>query len=94
MDEGQVESQKKAAMAPLNVKDGAEPSEFEASIRYICERYVDNFKSEGKLLEGLRRLGTLRRVWMPKLTAKNPHHQMRCLENRNILDLAKEGQPP
>jgi succinate dehydrogenase/fumarate reductase flavoprotein subunit len=29
----------------------------------------------------------LRRVWLPKLTAKNPHHLMRCLETRNILDL-------
>jgi len=50
VNEGQVESQKKAAMAPLNVKDGAEPSEFEASIRYICERYISNFKSEGLII--------------------------------------------
>jgi succinate dehydrogenase/fumarate reductase flavoprotein subunit len=89
VNEGQAENQKKTAMAPLNIKDGAEPSEFEAAIRYICERYISNFKSEGKLLEGMRRLGTLRKVWLPKLTAKGPHHLMRCLENRNILDLAK-----
>jgi succinate dehydrogenase/fumarate reductase flavoprotein subunit len=89
VDESQVESQKKAAMTPLSVKDGAEPLEFESAIRHVCERYVGNFKSESKLLEGLRRLGTLRKVWLPKLTAKNPHHLMRCLETRNILDLAK-----
>lgn len=89
LNEDQVESQKKAAMAPLDVKDGAEPLEFESAIRHICERYISNYKSEGKLLEGLRRLGTLRRVWLPKLTANNPHHLMRCLETRNILDLTE-----
>jgi succinate dehydrogenase/fumarate reductase flavoprotein subunit len=89
IDEGQVESQKQVAMAPTSVKDGTDPIELECSIRYICERYVGRLKSEGKLREGLRRLNTLRRVFLPKLMAKNPHYLMRCLEVRNIMDMAE-----
>ena len=89
VDEGQVERQKQTALAPLSVKDGTEPMELECAIRYICERYISQFKSEGKLREGLRRLGSLRRVFLPKLIAKNPHYLMRCLECRNILDLVE-----
>jgi len=89
VDEAQVESQKKAALVPLAVKDGTEPMELECAIRYACERYVSQFKSEGKLHEGLRRLGSLRRVFLPRLMAKNPHYLMRALEVRNILDLAE-----
>ncbi len=89
IDEAQVESQKQAALAPLSVKDGTEPMELESAIRYICHRYVGQLKSEGKLREGLRRLGSLRRVFLPQLIAKNPHYLMRCLEVRNIMDLAE-----
>ena len=89
VDEAQVESQKQAALAPLVMKDGTEPMELECAIRYVCQRYVGQFKSEGKLREGLRRLGSLRRVFLPRLMAKNPHYLMRCLEVRNILDLAE-----
>ena len=89
VDEAQVESQKQAALAPLSVKDGTEPMELECAIRYICERYVGQFKSEGKLREGQRRLSSLRKVFLPKLIAKNPHYLMRCLEVRNIMDLAE-----
>ena len=89
LDEAQVESQRQAALAPLGVKDGTEPMELECAIRYICERYVGVFKSEGKLREGLRRLDSLRRVFLPKLMAKNPHHLMRALEVRNLMDLAE-----
>jgi len=88
LDEAQVETQKQIAMAPLSVKDGTEPMELESAIRYICTRYIDMFKSEGKLREGLRRLGTLRRVFLPQLVAKNPHYLMRALEVRNIIDVA------
>jgi succinate dehydrogenase/fumarate reductase flavoprotein subunit len=89
VDEAQVESQKEAALAPLAEKDGTEPMELECAVRYICERYVSIHKSEGKLLEGLRRLGSLRRVFLPKLMAKNPHYLMRCQEARNVMDLAE-----
>jgi succinate dehydrogenase/fumarate reductase flavoprotein subunit len=89
VDEAQAESQKQTGLAPLSVKEGTEPMELECATRYVCERYVGQFKSEGKLREGLRRLGSLRREFLPKLTAKNPHHLMRCLEVRNVMDLAE-----
>ena len=89
VDEAQVEGQKESVLAPLEVNKGAEPMEFECAIRYICNRYTGTFRSEGRLREGIRRLGTLRRVFLPKLMAENPHYLMRCLECRNILDLAE-----
>jgi succinate dehydrogenase/fumarate reductase flavoprotein subunit len=89
VDEGQVESQKQTALAPLAVKDGTMPMEFECAVRHINERYAGMFKSEGKLREGLRRLDSLRREFFPKLMAKNPHYLMRCLEAKNIMDLTE-----
>jgi len=89
VDESQVKSQKEIIQRALGEKDGVEPMEFECAIRYICERYTTYLRSEGKLREGLRRLGTLRRVWLPKLMAKNPHYLMRCIEARNLLDVAE-----
>ncbi len=89
IDEGQVESCRQLSIAPLSVQDGTEPMELECAIRYICERYVSMAISEGKLREGLRRLNSLRREFLPRLMAKNPHYLMRCLEVRNIMDLAE-----
>jgi succinate dehydrogenase/fumarate reductase flavoprotein subunit len=90
IDEGQVESQKQDALAPLSVQDGTEPMEMECAIREITEHYCGMIiKSEGILNEGLRRLGSLRREFLPKLMAKNPHYLMRCLEARNLLDVAE-----
>lgn len=89
VDEGQVESQKQVALAPVAVKDGTEPMELECAVRYACERYAGILKSEGKLREGQRRLGSLKRMFLPQLMAKNPHYLMRCLEARNILDMSE-----
>jgi succinate dehydrogenase/fumarate reductase flavoprotein subunit len=89
IDEAQVENLKQTTLAPLSVVDGTEPMELEVSVRYVCERYVSMRKNEGKLLEGLRRLGSLKRVFLPQLMAKNPHYLMRCIECRNIMDLAE-----
>ena len=90
VDEAQVESQKQIALAPMAVKDGTEPMELECAVRYICDRYVGLNKAEGKLREGVRRLGTLRRVFLPNLVTKgNPHYLMRALEVRNVMDLAE-----
>jgi len=92
VDEGQVESQRQAALAPLTVKDvneGVEPLEMEYTVRSICEEYGGAIKTEGMLREGLRRLGSLKRDFMPRLMATNPHYLGRCLEARNILDMAE-----
>ncbi len=89
IDEAQVESQKRTALAPLSVEKGTEPIELELSTRYICKRYVGMFKNEGRLMEGQRRLRSLKREFLHRLKAKNPHYLMRALECRNIMDLVE-----
>jgi succinate dehydrogenase/fumarate reductase flavoprotein subunit len=90
IDEEQVESQKKAAFAPMTVTDGTEPLELETAIRYITGHYAGTLKIGGKIEEGLRRLMSLKNVFLPQSMAKNnPHHLMRCLEVRNLFDLAE-----
>ena len=89
IDEDQVEKQKQAVMGPTTVKDGVNPLEMEVAIRHLCERYVGVHKSEGKLLEGLRRLDSLKKHFMPRVAASNPHYMMRCLEARNLMDMAE-----
>ncbi|MFC1891361.1 FAD-dependent oxidoreductase [Thermodesulfobacteriota bacterium] len=89
IDEAQVQASKDAVEAPLKVKKGTDPTELEVAIRYICNRYIGVDKSEGRLLEGKRRLRTLRREFLPKLKAKNPHYLMRALEVRNLMDMGE-----
>ncbi len=89
INQAQVASQKQTALAPLGVKRGTEPIELELSTRYICKRYVGMLKNEGRLLEGQRRLRSLKREFLPKLMAKDPHYLMRALECRNIIDLVE-----
>ncbi len=89
IDEAQVQSIKETVLAPLSVKDGTPPMELECAIRYACNRYVGTFRAEGKIREGLRRLASLKREFLPKLTANNPHFLTRCLEVRNLFDVAE-----
>ncbi len=89
IDEGQVESQKEITFAPTRLKSGPEPLEIECAIRYACDRYSGMFRSEGKLLEGLRRLGSFRKWWMPKVYAPNPHFILAWIELRNLMDIAE-----
>ncbi len=86
--ERQVKEHKERALKPLAIKKGTEPLELESAIRYAMERYGGELKSEGKVREGLRRLGTLKRKGLQLLSAKNPHYLLGCLEARNILDMA------
>ena len=87
LDEAQVESQKESALRPVNTKKGIDPMELELSARYVCKRYVGMYKNQGRLLEGTRRMRSLRREFMNRLMAKTPHYLMRALEARNIMDL-------
>jgi succinate dehydrogenase/fumarate reductase flavoprotein subunit len=89
IEEGQVENQKRIGLAPLSVKDGTMPMELECTTRSVCEEFAGPIKTEGMLREGLRRIISLKTAFMPKLMATNPHYLMRCLEARNIIDLAE-----
>jgi succinate dehydrogenase/fumarate reductase flavoprotein subunit len=88
-DKAQIEQQKETALRPLTVKDGTEPMELESTIRYLCTRYIGVNKSEGKLREGQNRLNSLKREFLPKIMASNPHYLMRGLEARNLMDVAE-----
>ena len=87
IDEAQVEEQKARALGPLHIKKGIDPMEMEASARYVCTHYVGMYKNEGRLLEGTRRMRSLRREFLDRIRAANPHYLMRALEARNIMDL-------
>ena len=89
IDENQVKALKQETMAPLKVKDGPEPMEVECAIRYIIERYVSLYKSEGKLAEGVRRLSSVKREFLKKLKAENAHYLMRANEVRNLFEIAE-----
>ncbi len=89
LEEGQVQEQREVAFAPTKVNDGIEALEIESAIRYICDRYSGMYRSEGKLLEGLRRLSSLRKYWMHKVSAPNPHYMLSWLELRNLMDVAE-----
>ncbi|MFC1909239.1 FAD-dependent oxidoreductase [Chloroflexota bacterium] len=89
IDEAQVKEHKQTALAPLRVEKGTEPIELELSTRYICKRYVGQFKNEGRLLEGKRRLHSLKREFLTRMMASDPHYLMRSLETRNIMDLVE-----
>ena len=89
IDEAQVESQKEVVQTLKAVKDGTEPLELESAIRYVNTRYIGLLRSEGKMREGARRLASLRREFLFKLMAENPHHLMRALEVRNIMEVSQ-----
>ncbi|MCD8332122.1 MAG: hypothetical protein LUB63_06340, partial [Oscillospiraceae bacterium] len=89
LDEGQIAASYQRVMAPAHVEDGVMPMELECAVRHIMERYCGALKSEGKLTEGIRRLESLKRDFLPKLMAPNPHYLMRAMEVRNIFQLAE-----
>ena len=90
LDEAQAQRQMDDTLAPLftDAADGTTPMEFECAVRQYDERYVGIFKSAGKLRAGLRRLESLKLEFLPKLHAENPHYLMRCIEAKNVADMA------
>ncbi len=91
LDDAQVEAQLDLIEAPLKVDPelGTSPIEYECAVREYDERYVGIFKSEGKLDAGLRRLHSLKNEFGDKIYAENAHYLMRCLEARDIADMAE-----
>ncbi len=91
LDQAQIDEIIEETMAPLyqDPADGTEPMELECAVRYINDHYVAMHMSEGKLREGLRRLDSLEREFLPKMCAETPHELMRCVEAKNILRLSR-----
>lgn len=90
-DQAQIDAIVEKTLAPLSVPAdiGTPALELESAVRYINDHYVAMHMSEGKLKEGLRRLGSLKREFLGKLSAENPHELMQCVEARNVLELSE-----
>ena len=91
LDDEQVEESLAIIEAPLkqNPDTGVTAMEYECAIREYDERYIGIFKSRGKLEAGLRRLASLKKEFGSKLYASNAHYLMRCLEARDVADMAE-----
>jgi succinate dehydrogenase/fumarate reductase flavoprotein subunit len=90
VDKEAINQAKENIFSPLeNKNQDTEPLDLETSVRYICERYVGLKRSAGKLNEGLRRLGSLRKQVLPRVKTQNPHELMRYHEALNIMDMAE-----
>ncbi|MDB4610005.1 FAD-dependent oxidoreductase [Verrucomicrobia bacterium] len=90
LDAGRIEASKERTYRPLEgEKRDIVALDLETSVRYICERYVGLKRSAGKLNEGLRRLGSLRKFVVPRVMTDTPHDLMRYHEALNILEMAE-----
>ena len=88
-DEHAASSLKTEILAPLKRHGGTNPIELEKAIRTITTDYVGYFKSENMMQKGLEKLLELKSVHLDSLFAHNPHELMRCVEVKNISDLAE-----
>jgi succinate dehydrogenase/fumarate reductase flavoprotein subunit len=77
----------KNVFAPLSRGEGINPQELEIAIRSVVTDYVGYFKSEGMMMKGLDKLLEFREHFAEKMTARNIHELMRCLEVNNIFDM-------
>jgi len=88
-DERKADEIAKVIMAPLKRVTGTNPIDLEQAARSITTDYVGYFKSEGLMQQGLKTLLELRKAYLSSLVARNSHELMRCLEVRNIFDMAE-----
>ncbi|MBW2031257.1 MAG: FAD-binding protein [Deltaproteobacteria bacterium] len=84
-----VDNLKREIIGPLRRHRGANPIELEKAIRAITTDYVGYFKSGNMMQKGLDKLLELKDKYLSTVRAKGPHELMRCLEVRNISDLAE-----
>lgn len=89
LEEEKVENLLKQTLAPLKRRDGTNPIELEKAVRSITTDYVGYFKNGDMMQAGLEKVLELKNNYLSSLSAKNPHELMRCLEVRNICDMAE-----
>ncbi|MBQ9032045.1 MAG: FAD-dependent oxidoreductase [Parasporobacterium sp.] len=87
VDMNQITAAKAIVDRYASTPDGCNPIELEASVRYISTVYISQYKQANKLKVGQQRLNSLRREFYDNMDGSNPHHLMRCLETRNIMDM-------
>jgi succinate dehydrogenase/fumarate reductase flavoprotein subunit len=88
-DDKQAEDIEKLTMAPLRRRNGVKPVDLELALRSVTTDYIGYFKSEGLMQRGLDKLLELKKHYLNSMSAKTPHELMRCLEVRNIVDVAE-----
>ncbi len=88
-NQDQVMKSKEDVLAPLQIKDGAAPLELEMKIRDIVERYCGAYRSEGRIIQGLWRLNSVKEKFLSQLKARTPHELMNAQEVKNLLLLAE-----
>ncbi len=84
-----AEAIEKQTVAPLKRHGGTNPIDLEEAIRSVNTNYVGYFKTEGIMQAGLEKHLELKNAHLPSLYARNPHELMRCIEVRNICDMAE-----
>jgi len=82
-----IEAEKERVLAPLRKADGIPPVLLERKIRQTVNLYVDNPKSEPKLLSAQKHLGKLRED-VSRMKAADLHDAMKAVEVQAILDCA------
>jgi succinate dehydrogenase/fumarate reductase flavoprotein subunit len=88
MDPGRVLAEKERVFAPLQRTEGIPPSLLERKLRLTVNHYVDNPKSEPKLVTAKSRLAWLRKD-LSRLKAADLHDAMKAVEVQAVLDCAE-----
>jgi adenylylsulfate reductase subunit A len=95
LDEGQVESEEKRVLSPVNTEEGYTWQEVNLELNHIMEeykKYVAGFNSPGKTdkisVTGLQNtLDMLSKLKEAKMKADDPHELVRCNEVMNLIDV-------
>ena len=80
-----AEAEKLRVLEPLRRSEGIPPGLLERKVRQAVNLYVDNPKSEPKLLSAQKHLGNLRND-VSRLKAADLHDAMKAVEVQSILD--------
>jgi succinate dehydrogenase/fumarate reductase flavoprotein subunit len=87
LDEKAIKAEEERVLAPLKRVEGIPPILLERKIRQTVNLYVDNPKSEPKLLSAQRHLSRLRED-VSRMKAADLHDAMKAVEVQAILDCA------
>jgi len=89
VDKDDLASEKAMVFSPLQSKGAISWQELERTIQLLVNEYVGISRSEWNLVRGLEHIDELKEKLVPQLKANNYHELMRCLEVKNIIDVAE-----
>jgi succinate dehydrogenase / fumarate reductase flavoprotein subunit len=86
IDQNQIDSLKKSALAPMMRKDGIEPDHIILAIQEVVNPYyVTIIRHEKRLREALEQVERIKNTLMPLLHAYDSHYLMSANEVRNMV---------